>query len=328
MDGQNDGMTADTSQSCRHENPFTGRCRLPVDADGLCQWHDPARRKQGDDDRAALSELAQGDVPLTGISLDHAQLPGLNLALRDNHRADLRGADLHRANLSGAHLFGTDLRGANLLKCDLSDANLNSAQLEDANLLGAKLEGAKLEHVAWGARVQQERQAAATKNPQQAVALRAEAEEVYRMLRRESERRGLFQDAGLFFQKEMRMRRKQKPLWSFSRAISKLVDLTCGYGESPMRVILFSMTMIIGCAAGYLVLGVQDGNELIRMDAGSGLLNNFLQCLYFSVVTFTTLGYGDIVPVGASRLLASFEAFAGAFTIALFVVVFMKKMTR
>jgi hypothetical protein len=54
----------------------------------------------------------------------------------------------------------------------------------------------------------------------------------------------------------------------------------------------------------------------------------FFECLYYSVVTFTTLGYGDFIPVGFSRLEAALEAFTGSFTIALFVVVFVKKMTR
>ena len=33
--------------------------------------------------------------------------------------------------------------------------------------------------------------------------------------------------------------------------------------------------------------------------------------LYFSIVTFTTLGYGDIQPVPAGRLLAAFQALSG-----------------
>jgi hypothetical protein len=47
------------------------------------------------------------------------------------------------------------------------------------------------------------------------------------------------------------------------------------------------------------------------------------------VVTFTTLGYGDIHPLGfSSHAIAFSEAFIGAFFIALFVVVFARKMMR
>jgi hypothetical protein len=47
------------------------------------------------------------------------------------------------------------------------------------------------------------------------------------------------------------------------------------------------------------------------------------------VVTFTTLGFGDISPItDAGRAVASVEAFTGAFMIALFVLVFGRKMIR
>ena len=56
------------------------------------------------------------------------------------------------------------------------------------------------------------------------------------------------------------------------------------------------------------------------------IIGNFLNCLYFSVVTFTTLGYGDFQPlVGWSRFLVSFEALLGAFTMALFVYTFARR---
>jgi len=37
-------------------------------------------------------------------------------------------------------------------------------------------------------------------------------------------------------------------------------------------------------------------------------LYRFLNSLYFSVMTATTTGYGDIVPHGVSKLIASFES--------------------
>ena len=56
--------------------------------------------------------------------------------------------------------------------------------------------------------------------------------------------------------------------------------------------------------------------------------SGFLECLYFSFVTFTTLGYGDYAPSQAFQLVATAEAFFGAFMIALFVLVFGRKMLR
>lgn len=50
--------------------------------------------------------------------------------------------------------------------------------------------------------------------------------------------------------------------------------------------------------------------------AGSGTLsagaaNSFSSCLYFSAETFTSLGFGDVTPIGPVRLLAGMEALNG-----------------
>ena len=51
--------------------------------------------------------------------------------------------------------------------------------------------------------------------------------------------------------------------------------------------------------------------------------------IYFSFVTFTTLGLGDISPLNdLGKVLICCEAVIGAFLIALFVVVFARKMIR
>ena len=113
--------------------------------------------------------------------------------------------------------------------------------------------------------------------------------------------------------------------------LSKMIDIFCGYGEAPTRVIGFSMGLILVCALLYLFTGLNyDGNVHIfkLSNSISTNLTLFFNCLYYSVVTFTTLGYGDFTPIGYSRAIAAIEAFTGSFTIALFVVVFVKKMTR
>ncbi|MDP7162721.1 MAG: potassium channel family protein [Phycisphaerae bacterium] len=52
-------------------------------------------------------------------------------------------------------------------------------------------------------------------------------------------------------------------------------------------------------------------------------------CIYFSTVTFTTLGYGDFRPKpGFFRLLAGTEAFLGVALMPLFIVDLARKYTR
>lgn len=297
------------------------------------QWRDPQCAKSAWPDLAAhLQQRAAASPDLRGFQLRAAELNGVDLARRGTReRVDLRGADLYRAQLQRAHLFDVDLREASLMKADLRGANLHCADLRGANLLGTQLEGARLDHAQWGERVLQEQQACASPDPAQAQDLFQQAEEVYRNLRLNLEAVGLFGQAGRFFHREMVMRRLQLPRWSGKRAISWLIDLFCGYGERPLNVVLFSMSQVLLFAFGYWLIGVQQGPETLGWASSQSARTNaeeLAACLYYSVVTFTTLGYGDIVPLGWARALAALEAFVGSFTMALFVVVFVKKMTR
>lgn len=55
-------------------------------------------------------------------------------------------------------------------------------------------------------------------------------------------------------------------------------------------------------------------------------LSSFTSALYLSVVTITTLGYGDMQPWGASRLLAMVEAALGYFTMGLLISILVLKL--
>jgi hypothetical protein len=248
--------------------------------------------------------------------------------------ADLSEANLSRANLADARFFQANLSGASLFKANLENANLNEANLENANLLGVRLENARLEHTYWGKILLQEKLARAAQKAGkkiEAQQLYGEAEEVARYLTNESEKRRQYDVGGHFYQLERVMRRMQTRPFSGAWLWSKLVDILCGYGENASRVISFSLSVIITSAMFYFFLGVRDGKGMLIFNAANSMQDNvlfFLECLYFSVITFTTTGYGDISPVGFSRFIAASEAFIGAFSISLFVVVFMRKMTQ
>jgi hypothetical protein len=57
----------------------------------------------------------------------------------------------------------------------------------------------------------------------------------------------------------------------------------------------------------------------LRIQRDGKITTDGIDCIYFSIVTWTTLGYGDIVPSQASRLAAASEAVVGYFFMAIFI---------
>jgi len=121
-------------------------------------------------------------------------------------------------------------------------------------------------------------------------------------------------------------------------------NIIYGYGERPQNVIFTAIFIIIFFAIFFSILGI-NSLEIIEMEGPtvqeifnsdseivfkgnllSKTTNFFLDCLYFSVITFTTLGYGDFRPLeGYGRVSAGTEAFIGALMMALFVYTFARR---
>lgn len=317
---------------CAFKDTNGQACEEPVHTDGLCYWHADTAAKNEPGLKQRLEEHARNGKPMRYFKLRKADLSDIDLVNRDHTRGyQLNHADLYRCNLRNAHLFGLDLSFSSLMKADLSGANLHRVNLEHTNLLGVKLEHAKIEGVQWGEKVRQEWQADHESDPLRQRQLYSEAEEIYRSIGRVMRNQGMVAELGRFFYREMATRRKQMPKPSFRRFISRFIDLFCGYGEKPLRILSVSLVGILCFALIYANTGLSYDNSILSLSSTHSLLENFnimANALYFSVVTFTTLGYGDITPVGISRVAAATEAFAGSFTIALFVVTFVRRMTR
>ena len=295
-------------------------------------WQDKTRPSI-ENIKESLEKRAKTNESMEDFSLSKEDLRGIDLVNRGSKKGyTLINSDLYQAKLENAHLFKIDLSGTSLMKANLSNANLNYANLERCNLLGVNLKDAKTEHCNWGERLLQQELALHTTDREEQIDLYQQAEEIYRNLRQVAENQGLVDVASEFYLKEMLMRRNEMPKYSLRRIISKSIDLFCGYGERPLRVIIFSLALIIGFSMAYFFLGLSFNGEVVVFSFKHNFLSNvevFFNSLYFSVVTFTTLGYGDLTPIGlAARAIAALEAFMGSFTIALFVVVFVKKVTR
>jgi hypothetical protein len=96
-----------------------------------------------------------------------------------------------------------------------------------------------------------------------------------------------------------------------SRNVSanSIIGAICIY---MMAAYLWAMT--------YGVVTLFDPAAFIGLDSTTSMAESFAQLSYFSFVTITTLGYGDIHPVlPLARTLAVLEAMFGQFFIAIFV---------
>lgn len=93
-----------------------------------------------------------------------------------------------------------------------------------------------------------------------------------------------------------------------------------GHGERPLRPLYCAIGLVLACALIYCQ------NQL--NSAGGHFNPDFFEAVYFSAVTFTTVGFGDITPVGFVKLVAVFEAFCGIFVMPIFIVALSRKYLR
>ena len=102
--------------------------------------------------------------------------------------------------------------------------------------------------------------------------------------------------------------------------------LLFGYGERPTRVLVAGLMIIVVCAVFY----ANYGKVCYRSDEQCTELS-LMDGLYFSTITFTTLGFGDLYPDKdnlTTRSVAMAEAISGACLMALFVVCLAKRFSR
>ncbi len=325
----------------------------PAEAGGLAE-------RLRDGDRAALD--------LRGARLAGADLSGLDLSRLDLGGADLTRADLSRArlagaNLRGASLFGACLDGCELLAADLQDASLDecsarSAGFGGANLGGVKLNGAKLAGGTFShARLGGAELRCADLQGARFVEAELDGADLSRADLREadlcdarvagadfggSDLRGAhlarlvgFESAGWIdvdvrdadFRNGMRLRRHildENYLHEFrtqSRAAGALYWLwwaTSDCGRSIARWGLWIALVVVLFAGIFAFLDVVYGPH-----------PTFLSPLDFSVVTLTTLGYGDVLPASAAaQWVVILEVVTGYMALGGLISIFANKIAR
>ncbi|OKY77532.1 MAG: Pentapeptide repeat containing protein [Candidatus Methanohalarchaeum thermophilum] len=153
------------------------------------------------------------------------------------------------------------------------------------------------------------------------------AEDSYRQIKKSLNSEGLYNEAGEFYYKEMLMKKKQYLKQKNPKAILYYTyEYLAGYGEKITRVILTWIANITIFALIYLTT-IQLNIKTLSTTKQE-LIPLLKETIYFSAVTFSTLGYGDINPIGIGRYIASIEALTGGALMALFVLVLGRKFLR
>ncbi|MFC7079106.1 pentapeptide repeat-containing protein [Halorussus caseinilyticus] len=304
-------------------------------------------------DRAAfeLADLREANLrsgDLEDANFRDADLRGANLRGIDAPDARLKEANLADANLEDAKLADADLRDADLEDANLRKAKLGGANLEDASLVRTDLRETTLED----ARLYQTyfsdvRIDSDTEFGDSCVyedldelddwdATPTEAAVwTYRRLQDLHEKYALTERARHYHvkKKESQKRHNREEGNYLQYAIHAVNGVASEHGESPWRVVGVSTVVIAIWSVLYLLLGkIRVPTDTSGTDAiGLGLFPSLslpspvaeiATSVYFSVVTFTTLGYGDLQPAtGFAQALATVESFLGALLMAYLVFV-------
>jgi len=103
----------------------------------------------------------------------------------------------------------------------------------------------------------------------------------------------------------------------------RILQFSCGYGEKPDRVVITSVALIIVFA---IIQGV-NGLNFLGAEKGFGF-TYVTKCLYYSSVTFATLGDGEVSVDALGMFLNSLEAAFGMLLTAIGTASFYKKLTN
>jgi uncharacterized protein YjbI with pentapeptide repeats len=300
---------------------------------------------------ADLSDADLSEADLGGADLSDAELCGAHM-----DRANLKMSNLHQADLSGARLVDADLYKVDLERAFLTGADLSNAYLAQANLMNADLRGAHLE----GARLIESNlrsallgeavlRAAVLKNADTTGADFRGADLTDADLHGLSygspkQRRGRFlgirgldscHGNALF----VRDAKDQDYLDALELAIDATSNLwsrrgkrllfgawgLIDYGRSLGRPLLYAALLCFLFGLIYM-FDMRLGWGLIEY---SGSSQSPLTPFYFSIVTYTTLGYGDVLPLNwLGELLVMLEVVFGYTTLGLLLSILANRVAR
>ncbi|THB63470.1 MAG: hypothetical protein D6E12_16920 [Desulfovibrio sp.] len=244
---------------------------------------------------------------LNGAEIKDADLREAELFDSIFRRASLERSDFDGARLDRAVLYGASLRDAGLNKASLFQADLRHSHLERANLRGADLRKADMQN--------------ADLRETKVSSVRYDRWARYEGIRLEGcyggpqfERFAKDQE----FIEEVRGDREQARYWLIY--LPWLVSSDCGRSLG-----LWAMwSLLLAAAFGYKFWLMGPGHfDVARLEFTLSTM------VYYSIVTFTTLGFGDIVPTTSKAAMwVTIEVIVGYVMLGGLIAIFSNKLAR
>lgn len=220
---------------------------------------------------------------------------GANLSYAMLQDSNFDHANLSYVDFEGASMRNSSFKGVHLYRTNFSRTRLNLANFKDARFEYTNFENADLSDISFS-----------RKSRYRGIRVSTSYGNV--------EFRRFAQDQD--FLTEF----KERNLWcSF---IYYLWLITCDCGRSMLRWIAWSILFTLGFAKVYYDMG-QEAFEILWLKW------KYLTLVYYSVVTFTTLGFGDVVPKtpGASIWVMA-EVMLGYIMLGGLISIFANKLAR
>lgn len=120
----------------------------------------------------------------------------------------------------------------------------------------------------------------------------------------------------------------KKPTYYFQKY---MFDFIGRYATDPVRVLMNVILAVLAYGIIYFVFTnfLQDiGSVVTTLPDQMNHSKEFLNCMYYSAITFFTIGYGDYFGGGVVKFIAVCEGFSGVFLMSYFTVAFVRKILR
>ena len=240
------------------------------------------------------ADLRNSRLHRTGLGmadLTESRLGGADLCGASLVGADARGADLRVAMLEDLRAERVDLRGADLTRATLHRADLASARVDEANFDGADLRESDLRNM-----VGYERASWV------GVDLRG------------IDFTGAYLARNFILDQNFLAEFRSRSRWS--AIVYAIWKLTSDCGRSLGRWAVCTLVATLVFAWAYTLVAVDYGDY-----------ETPLSPLYYSVVTITTLGYGDVLPASVpAQIVAMCQVIVGYVMLGGLLTIFTKKM--